>query len=211
MKTEQVETWEQKNERERAETSARRAALCEKIEKAFALLGLEEFSSAEERADRNDTRKASIAGTSRMAYLSATCDRYGYKGRILIDLWYADSMTARDVWGGDAKHEEISVAETKTAEQIAADIERRILPRLAECIAKADAVLKSRQDYKDRLAENVRALGGVVKKNYKGDIDRTLWINGGTAEVFGDGVSFSIHSVPVDIAKKIITLLGKVA
>ncbi len=200
-----TETWNERMAREKKERDIKELAFCKKIEKAFELCDLEVFG-IEGRDIDNSSRMATLKGTSKAAYLNAAFDRYGHKGRIVIDLWYTGQLSARDVWGYGATHEKITVSGTKDADEIAADIKRRILPRLAASIEKADTVIKSRNNYQDKLEANVKALGGKGKDK-NGNIDHTVHFDGGSADIVGDSVRFTLYSVDIKTAKKIIALL----
>ena len=204
-----TETYEERRAREESERAQRENVFVLKIEKAFELCGLEVFHH-EGREESGDYRTASMKGSSRAAYLGASINRYGHKGRICVGLWYANQITARDVWGWDAKHEEITISEEKDSEKIAADIKRRILPRLAASIEKADALIKSRRDYRHNTEENVRELGGDPKARYGyNETNNMVNFSGGSATVSGDDVTLSLHSVDVATAKKIIEIVKR--
>lgn len=202
----QTETYEERWAREQNERAARAHAFVTKIEQAFESLGLEIFEPYGRKSD--EMRSATIRGSSRNAYLSASIERYGYKGRILVNLWYSGPLTRRDVWGWDSKPLSITIAESKTAEQIANDIKRRILPPLAESIKKADEVLQKRNEYDDKLRANVRLLGGDPDRE-SGRINTSVYFEGGSATVSGDSVRMDIYSVSPETAKKIMELVEK--
>lgn len=206
METTKNETWEERRERENADHKAKQLAFCGKIEKAFELCGLEVYGIE----DTNEWRSASLPNTSRNAHLSASYDRYGYKGRIRVAMYFTGQLSHRDVMGYDSKFQEISVSGEKTAEQIAADIKRRILPQLSEAITKADEVIAKRNAYENKTRTNWELLAGKKQgERDRGNIYLSFKDGYGTASVNGDSIRLELSGLNIQTAQAIIALLPK--
>jgi hypothetical protein len=144
------------------------------------------------------------------------------KGKFSIHVNYPKDHTGREVYpySNEPRATSINVAATKTAKQIAGDIERRLLPvylpiwdtQLAR-VNDANTYEDNRQASIDRL---VKATGGKVTRN---EHDRTVarldWPTNRdydkgyvtNVQVSDKTVQMEVRSVPIDIAIKILNLV----
>jgi hypothetical protein len=145
------------------------------------------------------------------------------KGKFSIHVNYPKDHTGREVYPymNEPRATSINVAATKTAKQIAGDIERRLLPvylsiwdtQLAR-VNDANTYEVNRQASIDRL---VKATGGKVTRN---EHDKTKvhldWISRPAfntkgyvtnVQVSDKTVQLEVRSVPIDVAIKILNLV----
>lgn len=126
-----------------------------------------------------------------------------------VEIWEAAPLSGR------IADPSITVADTKTAAQIAADITRRLLPeaervfRLVSArIAKSNAHRAARASLSDRFAAAL-GHGPCTGQHIARDADPTFDLNDnantfsrgyGNARVNGDSVTFELRSVPAEKA-----------
>jgi hypothetical protein len=138
--------------------------------------------------------------------------------------WHISSRYPRDVKGdSQARNEEgieINIAETKTPEQIARDIQKRFMPSYEENLTLVMERIKRSNEYHlkakatiDKLSEYfLNSLGKEPQKANQDPWAKTLYVYdelpglGSTIEVSGDEVTFKV-SVKLEKAIEIFEML----
>jgi len=122
-------------------------------------------------------------------------------------------------FGYQEKRPSINVDPTKSAEQIAKDITRRLLPLYLPMWTKAAERQRQREKYASAqatLSDEILALfpagmarlGNSFSKDDK-NISFNLKDGYGDIEVFNDSCSLKFRSIPCQLAKQIIRLIAK--
>jgi hypothetical protein len=131
-------------------------------------------------------------------------DSWGKKGRILISGDYPrDTRT---------KAPSITIAETKTPEQIAKDIKRRFLPVYKETYSDALAAQAARDDYQSKLAAvraDVLSIKGISSAG-KGDkmYIAALPLHGEITYISTTaGCTVNLRDVPVSVLRAILEMV----
>jgi len=142
------------------------------------------------------------------SYASLTYGRYPYEGRITVTA-YSNHDSAIYRYG--EKHLSISVAATRSVEQILKDIHRRFVPTFLEIARKAEEIQKKHDEYKQRLDACMGRLKGepleeLEKQNGKVHLHlEEIW---GVVQYGGDDqVGLDFHNVPVAKAERILAIL----
>lgn len=116
----------------------------------------------------------------------------------------------------DVKRHKITVSLDKTAEQIARDITRRLLPDYLPDLARALEAQASHEAYVRRVADNAATLtaspvveGGPTHRSTETRQDYRLTVPAGwgTLQVMGDTATIELHSLPVDVAARVLAAL----
>lgn len=116
----------------------------------------------------------------------------------------------RDKWHISGTGVSINCAQTKTPEQIAKDITRRMLADLQAATNKANEKKAQEEAYKkltnDTLQACIDVTGGNTSTNYK---NRLYW-QGPTCEINGESVRFDDFYLDKDDALEVLALLRKI-
>lgn len=110
----------------------------------------------------------------------------------------------------------ITVASTKTPEQIAKDLKNRLLdPYVGEAVQKARDAFERRSNRQTAIERNITALiemsGGTIRAAYNssndnGKLSIDLVKGSGSIQVSEDYVSMNLYSIPIEMAFKIAAL-----
>ena len=142
-------------------------------------------------------------------------DTWGAKGRITISGCYPRAEDGRRPYGTESH--EITVTEKKTPQQIAKEIERRLLPKYLPDLEKAVKQIQEHEDYVGTRIRNMRELAQFAGVRFASPND-----NRDPAFRFGGDrdydhlvkphgknlVNMELSSLTVEQAKAVIAVLG---
>jgi hypothetical protein len=178
-----------------------------KLDKAFSILGFKRKPNDEKPFERISSKY--INGD--MSLYVSTSGYEKWKIRISGDYprnWKNEYIRPYDY--NEKASDSINVSHEKTADQIAKDIERRLMPEYKIRLAKVQKLNKSSNDYQNNSIKLLEELKGFPADKYETENRKfSLHMETGfcSIDVHGNEVSLDIHSVSGETAKKIIAIL----
>ncbi len=185
----------------------------EKFKQVAKLIGMK-YDNGDNKYDHADT--ASQGALSVFVRYSP----WNHKGK-----WHISASVARanKIYLRDEEKREltlsINVSETKSAEQIAKDIEKRLMPSAKKYFELVSEKLASHDEYENAIVENCKAIqkvtGGKLPEAgqsstmhfSKRDDDNQLDLYG-NVQVMRDSCYLEIRNLPVEKAAEILKMLG---
>lgn len=211
-----TETWEQRQERERAEQAVKIEGANKKGREVLKALG---FTYKKPEENFHEARVIGVKGDSEICITSG-----GYS--VGFERFKVSGRYPRDSRGGyigrvcgddyqEVGQPSISVSSGKTADQIAKDIRRRFLPDHEKYLALVQKRVKSENDYQATIAAALKLITGQVDKN-KASTEHSASVEPGgegfgTVTAHGDSVHLELRSITPEQAKAALEASRKVA
>lgn len=222
LPTTETETWEQRREREIAENKAHCLRITKTIRKVCDILGFIPKFDKPEAGEVNywHSVRAEAVHPARGVSIHFRASNFHQDGkfqRITVcgyynssDLAYTDYLSY-----GEKRNDEISVSSFKSPDRIAADITRRLLPRVEELTKRVAAARERMNTYTNsKRAAMTQVLGREPLdrelKDGRACIDVTLandvhvWVSTYSSDTT---TNLDIHSLPHHVAASIISII----
>ena len=181
----------------------------EKINKAMTILGFTEIKNDERQFGR--VHQGYEKGDMK---LYGSCSSYG-KWRIEISCSYPRDCKGEYIRPYDYNEtakDSITVSSDKSPEQIAKDIERRLMPEYKDRLAKVKEKIRHYDDYHNSTISTLTDLKGFAPDEWE-IRNKSFSLRGikgyGTVKVSGSEASIELSYMSPLIIKKIIALLQK--
>jgi hypothetical protein len=208
MKTvESVETYEERRDRERREEIERKEKTTTLI---LGVLKILKFTPVEKEKD-DLSYHVYLDGENGQESIHLYSGGYQMKERIRISGNFPRTERGESVelYRYGEKRHEITVSITKTPEQIARDIQRRFLPRYRELLGGVVERVNKTNQYARTCAQNLLAIKGEPLTEtearerawrFSGSVFGEVWVGNESARI-------EIHSLPIEVARKIMTMV----
>ena len=206
------ETYEQKNAREQVENKAiatKRKAVLVKVAKA---LGYTVEKDREERTSYWNAEASVRCHRADGAAFYASCGGYRNRTRYIFSTGYP-KPTVGEISTYELPRPEITCAETKTVEQLVADIKRRLLPDFEAGLKIVNDRIAQTLNYHTKRDENLakvmgRKLNDEERKTGKARLDGAADDRAyGHITASGDDVSLELNNLKPDLAAKVLALI----
>ena len=206
------ETYEQQLDRERIENAKSRKATRAKLCEVFKLLGF----TPESKQQDPDTYGPGVwlSATQDDMTLFAQANTYNTKGgRVIFSVFYPKPKQGES-YDREWPKPEASFTLEKTTAQLADGVARRIMPEYMRGLELARAANTRTDAYHDARSRNLRDILGrdLTKQEIKeGKAGHTDLIENVCADISAseDTATLKLHSVPVEVAVKIMKLIRK--
>lgn len=145
-----------------------------------------------------------------------TVGGYGFEDRVGLSMSPDVDLHEFHYSYSDPAYPSITVSASKTARQMARDIERRLLPPLREKLATLRERKQASDDYNARRTAGLAELdgwlgGGTVRRGDRSELELGRWGDSihGTIALSSDDVEFTIRVKSPLAAQKIAELIAK--
>jgi hypothetical protein len=188
-----TETYEQRIEREKAENIAFNKKAHSLFRQVAEMLGMEEINKSRDAQWRGESRE--FTDGRRTIWLSSGC--YSNKdGTLSAAGTYPKNSKGEATWpcGYNGINPKINISIKKTAENIAKEIRSRLYPLYDPLLEKAEAEVKSSNNYWDITAKTWEALGvkqpqdGREANLYSDKAHGSLRVSGNSIRLTLDGI-----------------------
>lgn len=207
-----VETWEQREARLIKEKAAQLIKGKALVKDVCKLLGF----TLEKPNEENIHSVWMTAHKGDMGLVFQTCTYSFNWGKLHVSGSYPKGLEGgyvRPTNYNEAANDEINVSTDKTADQIAKDITRRLLPRVEELTKRVREKVKLEKEYRGTIAENVAMLKGkpATEAETRNQSLNIHEIVGGDAygeiKVYDNSVNIDVHGLTLKQAQAMLKAL----